>query len=308
MKKSHSSQPDSENSSQQNDRSLSALLKFASTQPQNMIDELFPPEFTGEHFEERCKENGFTYWMAADLMVLLGYESATTFAKAISKAMVTCNTLGIPIFENIIQIETTVDGKQAIDYKLSRFACYLTVMNADGKKPAVARAQAYFATLAGAVDSYLDQVDKVERVIVRDEVTEGEKSLSGVAHKAGVQNYGFFQNAGYRGMYNKNMKDLKTIRGVPENRTLLDFMGKTELAANLFRITQTEEKIKQENIYGQNSLESAAKMVGQTVRSTMQKISGVVPENLPGGEDIKKVRANLKLTGKQMKSIDKKKK
>jgi len=267
---------------------LQPFLNFASNQPHSM-EELFPPEFTGEIFETKCKENGFTYWMASNLMDLLGYESAQAFSKAVNKAMVTCNTLGVPIMENIVQVEVTVDGKPAYDFKLSRFACYLTVMNADGKKPAVARAQAYFATLAGAVDDYLKQVDNMERVVIRDEVTDGEKSLSGVVHKAGIENYGFFQNAGYRGMYNKNMKQLKELRRVPEGRSLLDYMGKTELAANLFRITQTEMKIKQDSVYGQTALENVATGVGRTVRSTMQQISGVAPENLPAMEDIKKV-------------------
>jgi DNA-damage-inducible protein D len=270
--------------------------------------ELFGPDFTGDHFEESSQENGFTFWLASDLMVQLGYESATSFNKAVNKAMTTCNTLNIPIMENFLQIEVLDGAKRSTDFKLSRFACYLVVMNADNKKPTVARAQAYFASLAGAVHNYLEEANKVERLVVRGEVSERESSLSGVAKQAGVTNYAFFQNAGYRGMYNKNIKQLKALRGIPDNRSPLDFMGKDELAANLFRITQTELKIKQDNIRGQGSLEYTAETVGKKVRQTMKDISGVLPENLPHHEDIKEVKKELKSKSRQIKQIDSKKK
>lgn len=269
---------------------------------------LFGPDFTGNHFENQSKENGFTFWMASDLMHLLGYESWTSFNKAINRAMTTCNTLSIPIMENFTQVEVITDGKSGFDYKLSRFACYLVVMNADNKKPSVAQAQAYFATLAGAVHNYLEEANKVERLVMRDEISDREGSLSGVVKQAGVENYAFFQNAGYRGMYNKNISQLKLIRNIPTNRSPLDFMGKEELAANLFRITQTELKIKQDNITGQKGLESAAESVGKKVRKTMMEISGVPPEMLPKSEDIKKVKTELKSKSKHIKSIDSHKK
>jgi DNA-damage-inducible protein D len=220
--------------------------------------------------------------------------------------MTTCNTLNIPIVENFQQFEAIIDGKTAFDFKLSRFACYLIVMNADTKKTPVAQAQAYFANLAGAVQNYLHEAEKVERINIRSEVSERETSLSGVAHRAKVENYGLFQNAGYRGMYNKNIKQLKAMRHVPDNRSLLDFMGKDELAANLFRITQTELKIKNDNIKGQNKLEVAAETVGKKVRATMLEISGTAPEQLTTSEDIQKVKRELKNKSKQIKSIDNK--
>jgi DNA-damage-inducible protein D len=270
---------------------------------------LFGPDFSSDYFEDNCKENGFTFWTASNLMMQLGYENWQTFQKAINKAMTTCNTLSIPIMENFVQIQTIDEGgKTGFDFKLSRFACYLVVMNADSKKPAVAQAQAYFAKLAGAVQNYLEEAEKVERLNIRNEVSERESSLSGVAHKAGVTNYAFFQNAGYRGMYNKNISQLKISRKIPNGRTLLDFMGKEELAANLFRITQTELKIKQENISGQGRLEVAAENVGKKVRATMIEISGVAPENFKTVDDIKQVKKELKSTSKQIKLIDKKKK
>lgn len=240
-------------------------------------------------------------------MEMLGYESWLTFKKAVDKAMITLSTLNISMMDNICQIENIVDGKKEFDFKLSRLGCYLVVMNADNKKQSVAQAQTYFATLAGAVQSYLDESNNVERINIRSEVSEREKSLSGVVFKAGVENYGFFQNAGYRGMYNKNMSQLKKARGIDDKKSLLDFMGKEELAANLFRITQTELKIKSQNITGQRPLENTAEGVGKEVRQTMQKISGILPENLPTHVDIKEVKKSIKAKGRELKKIDSKK-
>lgn len=242
------------------------------------------------------------------MMTFLEYENWITFNKAINKAMTTCNSLNIPIMENFIQLERIVDGKTIYDYKLSRFACYLTVMNGDPRKESVARAQAYFASLAGAVHNYLTEAQKVERLQIRDEISDREKSLSGVAHQSGVDNYGYFQNSGYRGMYNKNINQLRVLRNVPQNKSLLDYMGKDELAANLFRITQTELKIKNENIKGQKNLENAANNVGKQVRQTMIQISNVAPENLPVHQDIKDIKKEIKDKRKELKNFDLKKK
>lgn len=266
--------------------------------------DLFHFDFDKEGFESYSQENGFVYWYATDLSNMLGYANFKTFEKAINKAMTTCNTLNINIFDNFVQVQRNENGKLLKDYKLSRFACYLSVMNADNKMILVAKAQAYFATLAGAIQNYLKESDNVERLIIRDEVSEREKSLSAVVHQAGVVNYGYFQNAGYRGMYNKNITQLKNIRRVEQARSLLDFMGKEELAANLFRITQTELKIKNEDLHGQQKLEDAAYTVGQKVRQTMVEISNILPENLTPQEDIKKVKSKLKSTSKELKKID----
>jgi len=269
-----------------------------------MTNMSMPSDFSSDNFENNSHENGFTYWLTSELMNYLGYETWLSFQKAVNKAMTTCNTLDIPIMENFIQVE----NNGAHDFKLSRFACYLVVMNADGKKPAVAKAQAYFATLAGAVQNYIEEAGKVERLIVRTEVSEREQSLAGVAKQAGLVNYAYFQSAGYRGMYNTSMSNLKKYRNIPDGRTLLDFMGKEELAANLFRITQTELKIKQDNIKGQMRLEGTAETIGRKVRGIMLDISGVAPEDFKPVEDIKEVKKELKSTSKQIKLIDSKKK
>ncbi len=262
-----------------------------------------------QNFESFSNENGFTFWYSSDFMKFLGYETIAPFNKALNKAIATCTTLNISILENFIQIERLDSfGKTGTDYKLSRFACYLVAMNGDVKKKEVAQAQAYFATIAGALNSYIEEAEKVDRLLTREEISEREKSMVGVVKKAGIENYALFQNAGYRGMYNKNITQLKTIRNIDKNKSLLDFMGKEELAANLFRMTQTELKIKNEHIKGQQKLEVTAENVGQEVRNTMIKISNIAPEDLEKKEDIKNVKKQLKSQNKTLKKIDQKKK
>lgn len=266
--------------------------------------ELFPG-FSEENFESNSRENGFVYWYASDLYKHLGYETWTAFFKAVNKAITTCMTLGIQVAENFVQVSHIVDGKPTNDYKLSRFACYLVVMNADNKKSAVAKAQAYFASLAGAMQDYIKEVEQVDRINIRDEISGADVTLASTAKQSGVSNYAFFLNAGYRGMYNKSINQLRTIRNIPTGRSPLDFMGRDELAANLFRISQTELKIKKHAIQGQKQLENTATSVGQSVRKTMLEIGGVAPENMKPHEDIRRVKSKLKQKGKTIKAIDK---
>jgi DNA-damage-inducible protein D len=181
-------------------------------------------------------------------------------------------------------------------------------MNGDVKNPRVAAAQAYFITVAEAFRHYVQEADGVERVLVRTEVSERETALSGTAAARGVEQYAFFQNAGYRGMYNMDLSQIPRIKGIPDGRSPLDFMGKTELAANLFRLTQTEEKIRNEDLRGQRPLERAAEHVGKRVRSTMIDLSGTPPERLAPEQDIRQVRSGLKKAGREFARLDKPKK
>lgn len=269
--------------------------------------DIFHFDETRQSFEDfgQTGAGGIRYWYASDLIAMLGYESLGPFQKAINKAISACTALNIPVLENFIQEQRpTGDGKPQLDYRLSRFACYLTAMNGDVRKPQVAAAQAYFVTLAEAFRQYIQQAEDVERVLIREDVTEHEKSLSDVAQRAGVNDYGLFRSAGYRGLYNRELAEVKALKGVQESRTLLDFMGKEELAANLFRITQTEAKIRNEQIEGQESLEATAEAVGKTVRRTMIDISGNKPEDLPVAEDIRQVRNKLKKTQREFVKMD----
>ncbi len=254
------------------------------------------------NFNDLCRKNGFIFWLASDYMSMLGYDKFASFKKAIDRAIATCMTLELPIPENFEQL--IEDGK-VVDYKLSRFACYLIAMNADVRKHEVAAAQAFFAVTAETIRRYIDNPEEVERVLIRKEISDHEKTLSATAHSAGVTEYALFQNAGYRGMYNMNLKELKGYKGLQRvSRSLLDFMGKDELAANLFRLTQTELKIKNEGIQGQALAEVAAFDVGKEVRDTMIRISGSAPEDMALKEDIKKVKTSLKQTHKGLKKLD----
>jgi DNA-damage-inducible protein D len=252
-------------------------------------------------FENMARQNGFRFWLASDLMRILDYSTMPPILKAANKAMSACAQLNVAIGENFVETKTETGAK---DWKLSRFACWLTVMNGDPKKPLVAQAQAYFITMAEAFRQQIQDSEAIERVVIRGEVTDRETALSATVHSRGIETIQFFQNAGYRGMYNLDLKQIRAKKGVPDGRSALDFMGSTELAANLFRITQTEEKIRNEDINGQRPLERAAEFVGKGVRQTMIDLSGVPPERLPPAQDIRKVRAAIKSTGKEYAKID----
>jgi DNA-damage-inducible protein D len=258
-------------------------------------------------FEAMGSGNGHRWWWQSQLQTLLGYQSADSFNKVVGRALAACASLGIAAAENFTPAYREVGGEPRADMKMSRFACYLIAMNGDPRKPEVATAQAYFATLAEVARQAMVQADTVERVAVREEVADGEKALSSTANRAGVENYAFFQNSGYRGLYNMNLGRLKARKGVPSGRTVLDFMGKEELAANLFRITQTEAKIRHESIRGQWLLEETALSVGQKVRGTIRSIGGTMPEALPAEKDINAVRGDLKKTHKELQKMDSKK-
>lgn len=259
----------------------------------------------GPAFEKIGTDNG-GFWYASQLMNLLGYDSHAAFQKAIGRAIGTFTTLEIPISEGFTQVEREIDGRRHSDYKLNRLACYVVAMNGDTNKPQVAAAQLYFASMAEAVRQIHEGTDSVVRVQIRDDLTQKERTLSGVVRSAGVieQRYGLFQNSGYRGMYCMDYSRLREYKGIPEGRTLLDFMGKQEMAANLFRLSETEAKIKNENVRGQQALERAAETVGRTVRETMLRTSGTAPENLPIAKDIKQVRSGLKKANRELKKID----
>lgn len=256
------------------------------------------------NFESWAGENGFRYWLASQLMDCFGYATMAPIIKAVNNAQAACAALGIMISDNFKE-HASEHGR---DWKLSRFACYLTVMNGDPKNPKVAKAQAYFITMAEAFRQYVQEADGVERVLIRGELSDREKALSRTASAHGVEQYALFQNAGYRGMYNMHLSQIRTQKGVPSGRSPLDFMGKTELAANLFRITQTDEKIRNDGVRGQRRLEVTAETVGKTVRRTMIELSGTRPEHLPAERDLKDVQRGLKRSEKEYGKLDRPKK
>jgi DNA-damage-inducible protein D len=266
---------------------------------------LFHVEPDRPSFEDLGNQNGGTFWYARDFMGMLGYESYSAFQKPINKAIATCTALNIPVVENFQQTQREIAGQVVPDLKLTRFACYLVAINGDVHKPEVASAQAYFITMAEAFRQYLQGVENVERVQTREEISVQERSLSQLAGNAGLEDFPLFQNAGYRGMYCMNVSQLRHLKGVASDRSVLDFMGREELAANLFRITQTGAKIRNEDLHGQVPLENAAYEVGRTVRKTMIELSGHTPESLPAAEDIKEVRKDIKQAKKEFGKLDK---
>ena len=258
-----------------------------------------------DNFEGLGLTNGGRFWFARDLMKWLGYETWQSFANAINRAIGTCTTLNLPVADNFVQVRRVIDGEERDDYKLSRFACCLTALNGDTKKPLVAAAQAYFISFVDALRQYLRNIENVERVRIREEISERETTLSGVANSAGVTVYAFFQNAGIRGMYQRDISRLKEIKGVPSARSLLDFMGKDELAYNLFRLSLTEGRIRHEGTRGQGPLEYVAEDVGRKVRKTVIQETGVRPEDMPIGQDIRLVKGGLKKAHKEFRALDK---
>lgn len=259
-----------------------------------LMDDL--DNFDKDNFEALAKQNGALTWPEADLAVALGYQDKKAFRKVINRAMQACISLGMtPGVDFILSGE---------DYKLTRFACYLVAMNGDPKKQQVAATQVYLASLADSVRTHLEQSDGIDRIVNRDEISGGMKALASTAKGHGVENYALFMSEGYRGMYNMTLSRLNTVKGIGSKETLLDRMGRTELAANLFRVTQTDDKIKNEGVHGQRALEITAHSVGQSVREAMIRISGTAPETLPIAPHIKDVKKSLKSTGKKLKELD----
>jgi DNA-damage-inducible protein D len=245
-------------------------------------------------FEDMGRQNGVTHWTEQVLMEALGYEGTPSFRKAVMRAKQACLSSGLQCEDHFV---LQPDGS----HLFTRFGCYLVAMNGSPSKPQVAAAQAYFAAVAQTFESCIEHADGIDRMLIRDELTDGQKSLASTAKRHGVQNYAFFLNNGYMGMYNMTLKNLCSLKGMPNaGAKLMDRMGKAELAANLFRITQTDEKIKNQNIHGQARLESAAYSVGRTVRQTMIQTSGTKPEQLPLAEDIKAVKKKIKGTSKAL--------
>lgn len=264
--------------------------------------------FDIDRFEEAAKQNGVRYWVAHEFMVSLGYESWASFRKVINKAMASCASLNVSIPEAFISDSFVEEGRAVETWRLTRFACFLVTMHADSKKPRVAEAKAALAAIADSLVERSIQQDALERIDVRDELKGGESMMSAIAHRSGLQTseFGIFKDAGFRGMYNLSLQQIIRRKGVEtdKGRTLYDFMGKTELAANLFRVTQTAERIKNEGARGLRHLSDTAHDVGSEVRGIMLKSGGVAPESIPLEEDITKVKRRLKSAAREMKKLD----
>lgn len=255
-------------------------------------------------FEDFKRQNGQAYWFASDLQVMLGYSDYKSFKKALDRAIKACISLNIDHFTNFRHATRMVDGTEVEDCKLTRFACYLTVMNGDPKKPEVAAAQVYFAEQTRRFELTFRSGDDFERLVIRDELADNNKSLCSTAKAAGVNDYAKFTNAGYLGMYNMPNWQLANHRGI-DSKNILNHMGRAELAANLFRTTMTEERIKNHKIKGQQALEQTHYEVGRKVREFVASETGKKPEQLPVERPIPDVKKEIKAGYRKMLKEDK---
>jgi len=232
--------------------------------------------------------------------VPFGYEQWRNFEEAISRAKQSCASVGVDPANQFAatskMVEIGSQSKRSIpDYFLARFACYLIAMNGDPSKPEIAAAQAYFAVQTRRME-LIDQLPAEERrMFLRERVTQANRHLSGAAKRAGVRTnmeFAIFQDAGYRGLYGGfSLKDIKRMKGLPGAADLLDRAGHAELAANEFRITQTEQKLSREPISGAKAVTDTHHGVGREVRASIARIGGTMPEHLPAEPSIKKIAA-----------------
>jgi len=258
------------------------------------------PSSLNKDFEsiKRIDENGIEYWEARELMPLLGYPNWQKAEEVIGRAARACINSGQIVDNHFNQTGKMVDiGSNTVreikDWKLDRYACYLIAQNGDPSKQEIALAQTYFAvqTRRQEIFERLSEADK--RLFIRGEVSDQNKKLFSTAKKAGVSNFGKFNDAGYQGLYGMPLSDIENKKGIKKGE-LLDRAGTTELAANLFRITQTDEKIKKDNIIGDNEAQRTHFMVGGKVRQTIKDIGGTTPENLPSEKHIKELKREHK--------------
>lgn len=262
-------------------------------------------------FEEikHLAEGNFEFWYARDLQDALDYSSWDKFKRVILKAITACENSGQVPDNHFSQVGKMVNlgsgSKREIqDYQLSRYACYLIVQNGDPSKPVIANGQTYFAIQTRrqelADDETFQQLKEGEkRLFLRNEMKEHNKKLVEVAHQAGVEShldFAIFQNHGYRGLYGGlDAKGIHQHKGLKKSQQILDNMGSTELASNLFRATQTEEKLRRENINGKTKANTTHFEVGKKVRQTIEELGGTMPEDLPTpDEDLKKLEQRTK--------------
>lgn len=257
-----------------------------------------------ETFEsiKKLDESGKEYWTSRDLSRVIGYSDYRNFLDVARKGWNACRNSGqnpndhFVVFTEMISIGKGAE-REIDNIKMSRLACYLTLQNADSSKTAVAQAQAYFAYQTRRAEIILDKEslseDEQKRLMLRRELSKHNTHLAGAAKDAGITtgtDYAIFQNHGYQGLYGGlDAKDIHNRKGLKKSQNILDHMGSTELAANLFRATQTEEKLRRENITGKDNANKAHKQVGAKVRKAIKDIGGTMPEDLPTADNIRKL-------------------
>ena len=236
-------------------------------------------------------EDGNEYWYARELQKVLEYKRWDKFYNVIESAQVACSISNNNVLDHFSQVGKMVDigsntSRNIVDYKLSRYACYLIAQNGDSRKKVIALAQTYFAIQTRKQElleeEYNSLTEDEKRIYQRDLTKKGNYSLNQTAKKAGVKNFDKFHNAGYKGLYNgETANDIAKRKGLRYREDILDNMGSEELAANLFRITQTDAKLKRDNVDNEYTANSVHFEVGKKVRNTIKELGGTMPENLP---------------------------
>lgn len=272
-----------EKSNELSERVLSAVL--TDEEKNNYTETLFESiKHINEHGEE--------FWYARDLQIALEYKEWRNFNKVIDKAKVACKNSENSVNGHFVEVNKIVEAgattKPIYDYELSRYACYLIVQNADARKKVIALGQTYFAVKTRQqelIENFDDLTEDKKRLAIRAEMISHNKSLAEAAQMAGIENpkdYAIFQNKGYQGLYGGlGVKEIHARKGLRKSQKILDHMGSTELAANLFRATQTDEKLRKEHIVGKAAANQTHYDVGAKVRQTIKELGGTMPEDLP---------------------------
>ena len=252
-------------------------------------------KYSEETFDSirHVNEYGEEYWLARELQPILGYAQWRRFSDAIDRAKLACKNSGFEVENHFADVGKMVDigsgaEREIDDVMLSRYACYLIVMNGDPRKEVIAVGQTYFAIKTRQqelIDNYEQLSEDQKRLAIRNEMIAHNKSLAEAAQMAGVvdqRDYAIFQNKGYQGLYGGlGAKEIHARKGLKKSQNILDHMGSTELAANLFRATQTDEKLRRDNIQGKQAAYQTHYEVGKKVRQTIKELGGTMPEDLP---------------------------
>ena len=250
-------------------------------------------EYNETTFEsiKHINEYGKEYWYARELQVALEYKEWRKFSGVMDKAMNACNNSNINVLDHFAQADKMVEigsgaKRKQVDYELSRYACYLIVQNADARKKVVALGQTYFAVQTRKQElsekEYVNLTEEEKRFTQRDLTKKGNYSLNQTAKNCGVKNFDKFHNARYKGLYNgETANDIAKRKKLRYREDILDNMGSEELAANLFRITQTEAKLKKDNISSEDDANQTHYNIGKNIREVIIKNGGTMPEKLP---------------------------
>lgn len=282
------------------------------------MNELIHPQTSIFEQIRHIDENGIEYWSAREMAKVLEYSEYRHFLPVIDKAKEACsNSNNSPLnhFEDFLEmIKIGKGGKREVEsVKLSRYACYLIIQNADPSKEIVANGQNYFAVQTRLAEiNQMDEYNRLtseeeKRLFLRNELARHNSQLADAAKNAGIiksVDYAIFQNHGYQGLYGGlDAKAIHARKGLKKSQKILDHMGSTELAANLFRATQTEEKLRRENIKGKAEANKTHYEVGKKVRQTIKELGGTMPEDLPVAGSIKELERKEKkhLKGKDNK-------